>query len=67
VGQPRDGDPRAAYALIVADRILLHRVSYDIDATVAAMKHVGYEAFCYENLYMGAQIGGRIDRVKVVT
>jgi predicted phosphodiesterase len=67
VGQPRDGDPRAAYALIVAGKILLRRVPYDIDAAVAAMKRVGYEAYYYENLYMGAQIGGRIDRVKVVT
>jgi hypothetical protein len=42
-------------------------VAYDIDSAVAAMKKAGYEPFCYENLYKGAQIGGRIDRVKVVT
>jgi predicted phosphodiesterase len=67
VGQPRDGDPRAAYAIISAAGINLRRVAYDIDSAVAAMKKAGYEPFCYENLYKGAQIGGRIDRVKVVT
>jgi predicted phosphodiesterase len=37
VGQPRDGDPRAAYALLdpVARAISFHRVAYDI----AAVKH----------------------------
>ena len=41
VGQPRDGDPRASYAILDATggpgkhRIDFHRVPYDIDATVA--------------------------------
>ena len=42
VGQPRDGDPRASYAIYDSEARLvrLYRVSYDIDATQAAMvKH----------------------------
>jgi putative phosphoesterase len=67
VGQPRDGDPRAAYALVTQDRIELRRVKYDIDRTVTSMRTAGFESFYFENLYLGAQIGGRIDRVKVIS
>jgi putative phosphoesterase len=35
VGQPRDGDPRAAYAVIDDNRIELRRVAYDIEETVS--------------------------------
>jgi putative phosphoesterase len=66
VGQPRDGDPRAAYASIEEGKIMLHRVEYDISKTVDVMKSAGYEPFYYENLYKGSQIGGRIDRIKVL-
>lgn len=38
VGQPRDGDPRAAYAIIENGQIQLKRVEYDIDATVRALR-----------------------------
>lgn len=38
VGQPRDGDPRAAYAIIEDGQVHLKRVEYDIDAAVAALK-----------------------------
>ncbi|NKN34906.1 metallophosphoesterase family protein [Agrobacterium sp. a22-2] len=63
VGQPRDGDPRAAFATLSGDRIDLHRVGYDIDQTAFHMRNAGFPAKCYENLYIGAQIGGRIDRI----
>ncbi|MBD9495687.1 MULTISPECIES: metallophosphoesterase family protein [unclassified Ensifer] len=64
VGQPRDGDPRAAFALLSAEgSIELHRVEYDIDRTAFHMQQAGFPARCYENLYIGAQIGGRIDRI----
>lgn len=64
VGQPRDGDCRAAYATLDGDKLQLHRVVYDIERAVAAMKVAGFEPLCYENLYLGAQIGGRIDTIK---
>jgi len=35
VGQPRDGDPRAAYAIIEDGRIELKRVEYPIEETIA--------------------------------
>jgi len=43
VGQPRDGDPRAADALYepATGRFTFHRVDYDIAATQAAMRSVG--------------------------
>lgn len=65
VGQPRDGDCRAAYAVLVGHSVTLHRVSYDIERTVHAMKQAGFEPLYYENLYIGAQIGGRIDRIRI--
>jgi putative phosphoesterase len=34
VGQPRDGDPRASYAVIEEDRVELKRVEYDIEAAI---------------------------------
>ncbi|MGB6008039.1 metallophosphoesterase family protein [Castellaniella sp.] len=66
VGQPRDGDRRAAYAILNEDQIELRRVAYDIEETVVAMKEAGFEPFLYENLYHGAQIGGRIDKIKYI-
>jgi diadenosine tetraphosphatase ApaH/serine/threonine PP2A family protein phosphatase len=43
VGQPRDGDPRAAYCLLDTEERLLsfHRVAYDIELTQAKMRTVG--------------------------
>jgi len=67
VGQPRDGDPRAAFAVFSGDDIELHRVDYDIDRTAQAMRDAGYtESRLWMNLYDGAQIGGRVDKITVV-
>lgn len=63
VGQPRDGDPRAAFAVLDGEDVRLFRVAYDIDRTVAIMKNAGFESKFWENLYIGAQIGGRIDSI----
>jgi diadenosine tetraphosphatase ApaH/serine/threonine PP2A family protein phosphatase len=43
VGQPRDGDPRAAYAVLDTDRsvITAHRVAYDVQATQRQMERAG--------------------------
>jgi putative phosphoesterase len=38
VGQPRDGDPRAAYAIIEDNKISLRRVEYPIEETVARIQ-----------------------------
>ncbi len=66
VGQPRDGDPRAAYAILNEDKILLQRVTYDIKKTQAVMKDAGFPEHCYLNLSEGAQIGGRVDNIKLI-
>lgn len=41
VGQPRDGDPRASYAIIENGNVELRRIAYDIDAAVAQMDTSG--------------------------
>jgi diadenosine tetraphosphatase ApaH/serine/threonine PP2A family protein phosphatase len=40
VGQPRDGDPRAAYAIVDMDEMSVdeRRVEYDVDRVVAAVE-----------------------------
>lgn len=37
VGQPRDGDPRAAYAIVEDGEPRLQRCEYDVEASVAAL------------------------------
>jgi len=44
VGQPLDGDPRAAYALWTDGHVTLHRATYDVSAAVAGLDHVPIEA-----------------------
>jgi putative phosphoesterase len=44
VGQPRDGDPRAAYAVIEGNRIELKRVEYAVEETVARIEASGVPA-----------------------
>ncbi|MFB6235174.1 MAG: metallophosphoesterase [Halopenitus sp.] len=43
VGQPRDGDPRAAYAVVDLDAMTVYerRVEYDIDRVVQAVEQAG--------------------------
>ncbi len=56
VGQPRDGDPRAAYAILDGGTVNLVRVQYDIDAVAHAMRRCGFERRYYRNLYLGEKI-----------
>ena len=35
VGNPRDGDPRAAYAIIDGNKVELKRVEYPVEETIA--------------------------------
>jgi diadenosine tetraphosphatase ApaH/serine/threonine PP2A family protein phosphatase len=43
VGQPRDGEPRAAYLVLDRDEetATFHRVEYDIERTQAEMRAAG--------------------------
>ena len=55
VGQPRDGDPRAAYALYdsEAQTITHYRVPYDIAATQQRMTAAGLPQYLIERLAFG--------------
>ena len=55
VGQPRDGDPAASYAILDpdADTVSWHRVAYDIAAVQAAMRAVGLPIRLIERLADG--------------
>ncbi|AGB39740.1 metallophosphoesterase family protein [Natronococcus occultus] len=56
VGQPRDGDPRAAYAVLDLDAMTVetHRVEYDIDKVRNAVAAAG----------LPERIGSRLERGK---
>lgn len=55
VGQPRDGDPRAMYALydMAAARLTFHRVAYDHAAAAAAIIAAGLPAYFANRLETG--------------
>ena len=55
VGQPRDGDPRAAWLELDAEELTagFHRVSYDIDRAAAAIAEAGLPKRLAERLYIG--------------
>lgn len=55
VGQPRDGDPTAAYAVLetTAPAVDLRRVSYDVDRVVDAVEHAGLPSRTGERLTSG--------------
>ena len=55
VGQPRDGDPRAAYAVVDlgTEAVEERRVEYDVDAVVEAIEEVGLPARTGERLSRG--------------
>lgn len=56
VGQPRDGDPAAAYATLTLDPgpdATLHRVPYDVDRTVRAVEAAGLPAAAGQRLRKG--------------
>jgi diadenosine tetraphosphatase ApaH/serine/threonine PP2A family protein phosphatase len=40
VGQPRDNDPRASYAVLHPDRVEFHRVEYDVKVTADKIKAI---------------------------
>ncbi|MBQ8995376.1 MAG: metallophosphoesterase family protein [Oscillospiraceae bacterium] len=57
VGQPRDGDPRASFAVLDDEgKISIHRVTYDIDETARLSREAGFFPAFYECLYEGEKI-----------
>ena len=55
VGQPRDGNTQAMYAVLDTERAQLtyHRVAYDHHAAAAAIRRAGLHAFFADRLEMG--------------
>jgi predicted phosphodiesterase len=55
VGQPRDGDPRAAYMLLDTEAwtASFHRVEYPIDEAAASILEAGLPRQLAERLYLG--------------
>lgn len=63
VGQPRDGNPKAAFAVIDdAGGVSLQRVSYDIDEISQKMKDAGFDERIYNCLYLGLKIGQTVNQ-----
>ena len=53
VGQPRDNDARAAFAIVEDDNITLHRVEYDFEKIFELMKQAGFSDYFYGCLKNG--------------
>ncbi len=53
VGQSRDGDPRAHYAVVNDDGIIWRRVEYDINKTAHEIVGRGLPVYLAERLYFG--------------
>ncbi len=47
VGQPRDGDNRAAFATFDGQAFVLHRVAYNYEAVGTQMEKVGFNSYYY--------------------
>lgn len=60
VGQPRDGDPRAAYCLIDNGKVHLRRVEYDIERTLNQMRQCGFPDDAFEVAAHFLRTGGRM-------
>ena len=59
VGQPRDDNPKAAYAIVHPDmEIELKRVEYDIDEIVNIMREAKQGDWIWKGLYTGEKVGG---------
>ncbi len=64
VGQPRDGDARAAFAVLDEElKIHLYRVEYDIDRIAYEMKRQALGEWIWKWLYEGKRIGGQDDSI----
>ncbi|MBZ8119934.1 metallophosphatase family protein [Roseovarius sp. LXJ103] len=55
VGQPRDGDPRAAFAIYENGDFTLHRVEYDMQKVFDLMDAAGFSDYYYGGLQTGAR------------
>ncbi|MCA9118040.1 MAG: metallophosphoesterase family protein [Planctomycetaceae bacterium] len=61
VGQPRDGDPRLAYAVIEDGDVSFRRLEYDIDAAVQQMRESGIDLEAVALAEQVLRTGGRFN------
>ena len=54
VGQPRDGDPRAAFAVYESGNFTLHRIEYEMQKVFDMMDAAGFNDYFYGGLKTGA-------------
>lgn len=59
VGQPRDGDPRASYAVIDNGRVEFRRVEYDIEFAIDQMQRAGLTGEALDIAAETLRSGGR--------
>jgi predicted phosphodiesterase len=57
VGQPKDGDPRAAYAVLEQGTVSLKRAEYDIERTVTGLARSGADAEAVDTLALLLRTG----------
>ena len=63
VGQPKDGDPNAAYAVWNDGAVRLRRARYDVEQTVGAFSRLGLDSKAVQSLIRVLRGGGSIGRV----
>lgn len=61
VGQPRDGDPRAAFASYDQGKFTLHRVEYDMQPVFRLMEAAGFNDYYYGGLKTGSKTLKRLE------
>jgi predicted phosphodiesterase/NTP pyrophosphatase (non-canonical NTP hydrolase) len=60
VGQPKDGDPRAAYGVWDDGKVTLRRAEYDVEKTIAAYRGLRLEPHIVETLAEVLRTGGHL-------
>ena len=60
VGQPKDGDPRAAYAVWNNGEVTLRRAAYDVEETIRAYTGLGLPPHVEHNLSAVLRTGGTL-------
>ena len=60
VGQPRDGDPRASYAIIEDGKVEFKKVAYDIEETLALLRQRDVAPWAVELTSLILSTGGRV-------
>jgi predicted phosphodiesterase len=61
VGQPRDNDPRSAYAIVENGEFNLFREEYDMEKVFDLMDQAGFNDYYYGSLKTGARYLKKLD------